>query len=185
MHGRVAYTIATLLTTYDRPRDNQSSMPLTSRARQKFAGIRFRTVALSQIQLLLGSPKKCIASLENSPEQDVAGERALDLAKCWPQLDTAKQHKFFKNVVRRVVVGQTAVWIDIERIVFGEVGTVTQLAKKTWLSSVYVKRMMSCATLSPHMTEMILSGRHRPDLTLQELLQNVPVEWAEQPLRLG
>ena len=71
-----------------------------------------------------------------------------------------------------------------ERIVSGEVSTVTQLAKKTRLSSVYVKRMMASATLSPHITEMILSGEHRPDLTLQELLQNVPLEWTEQPRAL-
>jgi site-specific DNA recombinase len=67
-----------------------------------------------------------------------------------------------------------------ERIVSGEVGTVRQLAQKTRLSSTYVKRMMECATLSPQITEIVLSGKHRPDLTLQELLQNVPLDWPEQ-----
>jgi site-specific DNA recombinase len=72
-----------------------------------------------------------------------------------------------------------------ERIVSGEVSTVRQLAQKTRLSSTYVKCMMECATLSPQITEILLSGKHRPDLTLQELLQNVPLDWPEQLRGLG
>ena len=30
------------------------------------------------------------------------------------------------------------------------------------------------------MTEIILSGKHRPNLTLQELLQKAPIDWHEQ-----
>ena len=215
-----------------------SALPVT-----RFPAQQLETLALSQIHLLLGSPERCTASLENSPEKDVTGERALDLAKRWPKLEIAKQHEFFRNVVRRVIVGQTAVWIEVdslqlaetflghvptcstvagehglspikltadlhtvrrggkvrlagptcfegtpvpslvkaiarardwyERIVSGEVSTVRQLAQKTRLSSTYVKRMMDCATLSPQITEILLSGKHRPELTLQELLQNV------------
>ena len=67
-----------------------------------------------------------------------------------------------------------------ERIVSGEVGTVGQLARETGLPSTYIKRILACALLSPQMTEIILSGRHRPNLTLQELLQNSPINWKEQ-----
>ena len=81
-----------------------------------FPAQELEALVLSQIHLLLGSPEKCTASLENSPEKDVTAERAQDLAKRWPQLETAKQHEFFRNVVRRVVVGQTTVWIDVERL---------------------------------------------------------------------
>ena len=81
-----------------------------------FPAQELEALVLSQIHLLLGSPEKCVTSLENSPEKDVTAERALDLAKHWPQLETAKQHEFFRNVVRRVVVGQTRVWIDVERL---------------------------------------------------------------------
>ena len=221
----------------------------------RFPAQQLETLALAQIQLLLGSPERCTASLENSPERDVTGARALDLAKCWPQLETAKQHEFFRNVVRRVVVGQTAVWIEVdslqlaetllghppacgtvagehglspikltadlhtvrrggkvhlagptcfegspvpslvkaiarardwyERIVSGDVSTIRQLAQKTRLSSTYVKRMMECATLSPQITEILLSGKHRPELTLQDLLQNVALDWPEQLRGLG
>jgi hypothetical protein len=67
-----------------------------------------------------------------------------------------------------------------ERIVSGEVGTVSQLAQKTGLPSTYIKRILECALLSPLMTEIILSGKHRSNLTLQELLQKSPIDWHEQ-----
>ena len=67
-----------------------------------------------------------------------------------------------------------------ERIVAGDVGMVGQLAHQTGLPSTYVKRILECAMLSPQITEMILSGKHRPNLTLQELLQNVPIDWGQQ-----
>jgi site-specific DNA recombinase len=215
-----------------------------------FPAQELEALVLSQIHQLLGSPGKCTASLENSPEKDVAGGRVLDFAKRWPQLETAKQHEFFRKVVQRVVVGQTEVWIDVdglqvvetllghlpacttvagehdlspiklsaelqplrrrgktflagpncserapvlslvkaiarardwyERIISGEVSTVCKLAQKTGLSSTYVKRIIACATLSPETTEIVLSGKHRPDLTLEELLQNAPFDWPEQ-----
>jgi hypothetical protein len=34
--------------------------------------------------------------------------------------------------------------------------------------------------LSPEITEIVLSGRHRPDLMLHELLRNVPMDWRDQ-----
>jgi hypothetical protein len=67
-----------------------------------------------------------------------------------------------------------------ERIVFGEVATVVQLAQKVGLPLPYVKRILKCAMLSPQMTEAILSGKHLPTLTLQNLLQNIPIDWREQ-----
>jgi hypothetical protein len=67
-----------------------------------------------------------------------------------------------------------------ERIVAGEVSTVVHLAKETGLPLPYVKCILKCARLSPQMTEAVLSGKHRPNLTLQELLQNVPIDWREQ-----
>ena len=67
-----------------------------------------------------------------------------------------------------------------ERIVSGEVGTVGQLAQKTGLPSTYIKRILACAMFSPQMTEIILSGKHRPNLTLRGLLQKAPIDWQEQ-----
>jgi site-specific DNA recombinase len=206
----------------------------------------------SQIQLLLQSPDTFTATLEDTPEKDVAAERARDLAKRWPALETSTQHQFIRSVLRRVVVGQTTIWIEVdrtkltntlagrkpdsgatvgqhapdtikltadfktlrrgselrlvapkdfcsegapvpalvkaiararqwyERIVAREVATVGQLAQETGLPSTYVKRILECAMLSPQMTEMILSGKHRPNLTLQQLLQRIPRRWRQQ-----
>jgi site-specific DNA recombinase len=67
-----------------------------------------------------------------------------------------------------------------ERIISGEVRTVGQLAQKTSLPSSYVKRLLRCALLSPHITETVLTGEHRPNLTLQELLRRAPIDWREQ-----
>ena len=217
----------------------------------RFPAQELESLVTSQIRLLLESPDKCTAGLENSPEIDLAAERALDVSKRWPQVQISKQHEFVRSVVKRVVVGQTTVWIEVdrqklvetllghkpefnaaadvqkpntikltadfqplrrggelrlvapkssssegtpipslvkavarardwyERIVSGEVGTVGQLAQETGLPSTYIKRILACALLSPQMTEIILSGKHRPNLTLRDLLQNGRIDWRE------
>jgi site-specific DNA recombinase len=219
----------------------------------RFPAQELESLVTSQIHLLLASPDKSTAGLENSPEKDVAAERTRDLANRWPGLEIAKQHEFVRKIVKRVVVGQAAAWIEVdraklvetllgqkpsdaavgelrtdpikltadfqplrrgselrlveprhscyketpvpslakaiarardwyERIVAGEVGTVGQLAQQTGLPSTYVKRILTCAVVSPEITEIVLSGKHRRNLTLQDLLRNVPTDWAEQKL---
>ena len=69
-------------------------------------------MVFSQVRLLLQSPDKFTAALEGIPEKDVAAERAEKLAKGWPELEISKQHEFIRNVLRRVVVGQTKIWIE-------------------------------------------------------------------------
>ena len=84
--------------------------PLVSR----FPAQELETLVISQILLLLRSPDKCTANLENSPEKDVAAERAKNMAKRWPRFEISKQHGFVRKIVRRVVVGQSTVWIEID-----------------------------------------------------------------------
>jgi site-specific DNA recombinase len=67
-----------------------------------------------------------------------------------------------------------------ELVVSGKVGTVGEIARKTRLHSTYIKRILGCAMLSPQVTEILLSGKHRPNLTLQELLRDIPINWREQ-----
>jgi DNA invertase Pin-like site-specific DNA recombinase len=222
----------------------------------RFPAQELENLVTSQIYLLLGSPDKCTAGLENSPEKDFAAERAVDLAKHWSRLEISKQREFVRNVSRRIVVSRTTACIEVdtakliaallghspestesgagrgdntikltadfqplrrgselrlvgpkgssyegtpvpslvkaiararnwyEQIVAGQVVTVGQIARETGLSSTYVKRILDCARLSPHITEMVLSGKHQPNLTLQELLQNVPMDWREQQSRV-
>jgi len=217
----------------------------------RFSAQELENLVISQIHLLLASPNKSISGLEDSPEKDVARQRARDLAKRWPRLNISEQHEFVRNALRRVVVGQSTIRIEVdesklvesllgrklesvtveehrldiikltadfqplrrggelrlvdskgtgcqgtpirslvkavarardwyEQIIAGQVATVGQLAKKTGLPRSYVKRILRCALLSPHITETVLSGTHRPNLTLQELLQKPPIDWKEQ-----
>lgn len=67
-----------------------------------------------------------------------------------------------------------------ERIVAGEATTVGQLAQQSGLTRRYVRRILLCANLSPQITEAVLTGRHRPNLTLKEILGKVPLDWREQ-----
>ncbi len=69
----------------------------------------------SQIHLLLQTPNKCIAGMRGSPSKGAAVERVEDLARTWPKLEISKQHEFIRNILRRVMVGQTKVWIEIDK----------------------------------------------------------------------
>jgi site-specific DNA recombinase len=71
-----------------------------------------------------------------------------------------------------------------ERIVAGEFRTIGQLAHKSGLTRRYVRRILQCATLSPRVTEALLTGKHRPNLTLKEILNGVPLDWREQEERI-
>jgi site-specific DNA recombinase len=207
---------------------------------------------MSQIHRLLQVPAELTAEMEDNPSKDAAAERAKDLVAKWPRLEISKRHEFVRNILRRVTVGQTTVWIEIdkrtllatllgkkpetvppsrtdkpdvlkltgdfqarrrgselrlvapnnpssegtpvpslvkavarardwyERIVSGEVNTIGQLAQKSSLTRRYVRRILPFANLSPQITEMILSGKHRADLTLKELLNRIPSDWREQ-----
>jgi site-specific DNA recombinase len=67
-----------------------------------------------------------------------------------------------------------------ERIVAGEVTTIGQLAQKSGLTRRYVRRILQFAILSPQITDALLTGKHRPNLTVKELLRGVPLDWREQ-----
>ncbi len=210
----------------------------------------------SQIHRLLQAPDKFITGMEDNPSKDAAAERAKDLAEKWPKLEISKQHEFVRNILRRVTIGQTTVWTEIdkskllatflgkksetlppsrtdkldvlkltgdfqvvhrgselrlvtpkssssdgtpvpslvkavarardwyERIVSGEVSTIDQLAQKSGLTRRYIRRILPFANLSPQIAEMILTGKHRADLTLKELLGSIPSDWREQQDRI-
>jgi hypothetical protein len=52
--------------------------------------------------------------MKNSPDKEIAAERAKGLVKDWPNLEVLTRQEFIKNILRRVVVGQSAVWIEVE-----------------------------------------------------------------------
>ena len=69
---------------------------------------------MSQIQLLLRTPARCSAGMRNSPSKDAVAGKAKDLDTRWLKLGSSRQHEFARNVLRRVTVGQTTVWIEID-----------------------------------------------------------------------
>jgi len=233
---------------------SQASMQKTGETPEitRFPAQELERLVASQGHLLLQSPDKCTVALDGSPEKDVAAERARNLAKKWPELEISKQHEFIRTVLRRVVVGQTKIWIEFnptklaeallghkpgsvavagepepniikvatdfkplrrgselclvvlknsssegtpipslvkavayardwyEKIVAGEIGTIVELARKSGIGTTYAKRILRYAILSPQITESILSGHHRPDLTLQGLPRTIPLDWRKQ-----
>jgi site-specific DNA recombinase len=66
-----------------------------------------------------------------------------------------------------------------ESILSGEARTIKELARKSGFSSSYVKRLFRCASLSPKVSQALLTGKHR-SLTLKTLLRRVPLDWREQ-----
>jgi site-specific DNA recombinase len=72
-----------------------------------------------------------------------------------------------------------------EQIVLGEENTVSDIAQKTGFHLSYVRRILQCAALSPQVTELILSGKQRPSVTLRDLTQTASTCWAQQITNLG
>jgi site-specific DNA recombinase len=70
----------------------------------------------SQIQVLLQTPARCVAGMKNGPSKGAATVKAKDLAARWPEPESSRQHEFIRNVLRRVTVGLTTVWIELDRV---------------------------------------------------------------------
>jgi site-specific DNA recombinase len=71
-----------------------------------------------------------------------------------------------------------------EQIVNGEISTVRELAQKCNLPRRYVRRILTCAILSPRIIEALLIGQHRRSLTLDETLASVSLDWRKQEERI-
>ena len=67
-----------------------------------------------------------------------------------------------------------------EQILSGDVRTIEELAVRLDVSSAYIHRHIPCASLSPKVIDAILTGRHRPSLTLAGLLHQLSSKWQEQ-----
>jgi site-specific DNA recombinase len=66
-----------------------------------------------------------------------------------------------------------------KRLVAGE-ATIGQIARSSGVTRRYVRRILQCAILSPQITERLLTGKHRPNLTVKEILHSLPLIWREQ-----
>jgi site-specific DNA recombinase len=72
-----------------------------------------------------------------------------------------------------------------EKLISGEVKTIRSIAQEAGLEECYVTRLMPCAFLAPDLIETILEGRQPVDLTLDKMLDRLPMSWAEQRKKLG
>jgi hypothetical protein len=60
--------------------------------------------------------------------------------------------------------------------------TLDDLIKTSGLTRSYVKNAFRCVALSPPQIDAILSGRHRVDLTVMNLTNEIPFDWNKQQL---
>jgi hypothetical protein len=67
----------------------------------------------------------------------------------------------------------------------GEFATIGELAAREGIALSYMTRVLRLTLLAPDIVEAILDGRQRPEVTLVQLLEPLPVEWVEQRARAG
>ena len=67
----------------------------------------------------------------------------------------------------------------------GEFGTISDLAQHERIAAPYLTRVFRLAFLAPEVVEAILDGRQPPNLSLEVLRDQLPVDWLEQRALLG
>jgi site-specific DNA recombinase len=72
-----------------------------------------------------------------------------------------------------------------ERLLSGEATSLRAIAREHGVMPSYVRRILRCAFLAPDLVEAILDGRQPPELTLNQLCKNLPVDWGAQREALG
>ena len=61
----------------------------------------------------------------------------------------------------------------------GEFATIAELAKREGIAPSYVTRVLRLTLLAPDIVAAILDGRQGPEVTLAQVLEPFPLEWAE------
>ena len=72
-----------------------------------------------------------------------------------------------------------------ERLLSGGLESQPVFAKEMNVSPRYLRKIARCAFLAPDIVELILAGRQPKELTLEKLLDNLPLDWVEQRTVLG
>jgi len=75
-------------------------------------------------------------------------------------------------------IARARVWH--EQLVSGETGSIPELAKKNGITPRYVKNILRGAMLRPDGVEALLAGKCSPELTLNGLVNELPLEWDRQ-----
>jgi site-specific DNA recombinase len=81
----------------------------------RFPAQELEQLVKAQVHLLLQKPEKCTTGMRNTESKGAAAEKAKDLAKKWPLLAVSTQHEFIRTILKRVTIGQTTLWIEIDK----------------------------------------------------------------------
>ena len=166
---------------------------------QEFVGNILRRVTIGQKEVwteidktkllatLLGRKPEalCRSRRDKSEVLNLAGNfrvlrKGNELRVILPHGDSCVERERVPSLVK--AVARAHGWY--ERIVAGEVTTIAQLARNSGLTRRYVRKIMQCAHVSPQITEALLTGKHRPNLTVKEILDSLPLNWREQEQKI-
>ena len=72
-----------------------------------------------------------------------------------------------------------------QRLIRGEARSIRQLADDASVTEGYVRQLLPLAGLAPDLVEAILDGSAPSTLTLDTLMRDLPLDWAEQRRKLS
>jgi site-specific DNA recombinase len=78
------------------------------------------------------------------------------------------------------VIARSRDWAEL--IISGRARNLDDLVKASGLTRAYVKNAFQCVALSPPLIDAILGGRHRVDLTVMNLTNDLSFDWNKQQL---
>jgi hypothetical protein len=62
----------------------------------------------------------------------------------------------------------------------GEFATIAEFAEREGIAPSYMARVLRLTLLAPDIVEVILDGKHGPEVTVERLLEPFPVEWSSK-----
>jgi site-specific DNA recombinase len=79
----------------------------------RFPAQELENLVAKQICELLRSPAKLIAEIEDGAVRDLVEGQIAKLAKAWSQLERSTVEQVVRNVVSRVTIGHSKVWVEV------------------------------------------------------------------------
>jgi site-specific DNA recombinase len=108
------------------------------------------------------------------------GGRGLRFVIPGPQGSWSGAHRD-KPLIQAVARG--TLWYDL--LISGQVKSRDEIARANGFSGQHVARHIQLAWLAPDIVEAILDGHQPKQLTVQRLLEKLPMDWTEQRRALG
>jgi site-specific DNA recombinase len=136
-------------------------------------------------------PSTMLAPTRGQEEQDDLMQVSISvrLTRCGGGIrlivpgDSGGEGRAHPNAALIKAVARAHVWY--ERLLSGEATSLRAIAREHGVMPRYVRRILRCAFLAPDLVEAILDGRQPPELTLNQLCKNLPVDWGAQREALG